>query len=262
MSEAVLRVERSEGIATLTLNRPDARNALNSALRRALRDAFANLAADASVRAVILTGAGKAFCAGLDLKEMGERGPGAGGDGEAGAVASSIVERIESFPHPVIGAINGVAVTGGFELALACDVLIGCPETRFADTHARVGILPGWGLSQKLPRLLGPWRAKLVSFTGNYISADEAERWGLLARVVPADQLLPACRALALDMLSCVPGAVEGYKRMIDAGYAINYGDARALELKLSNDHIRSVSAEDIAARRSGVVARGRSQAR
>jgi enoyl-CoA hydratase len=260
MSEQVLKIEREGGIATLTLNRPDSRNALNAALRRALRDAFRELERDASVRAVILTGAGKAFCAGLDLKEMGERGPGAGGEGEAGGLSHGLVETIEAFPHPVIGAINGVAVTGGFELALACDVLIGCPETRFADTHARVGILPGWGLSQKLSRAIGPSRAKLVSFTGNYVSAEEAERWGLLARVVATDQLLPACRQLAQDMLSCVPGAVEGYKRMIDEGYAINYGDARALEVKLSNEHVRGVSAKDIAERRANVVARGRSQ--
>jgi enoyl-CoA hydratase len=260
MSEQVLTIARDGGIATLTMNRPGARNALNAALRRALRDAFVELERDPSVRAVILTGAGKAFCAGLDLKEMGERGPGAGGEGEAGGLSHGLVETIERYPHPVIGAINGFAITGGFELALACDVLIGCPETGFADTHARVGILPGWGLSQKLPRLLGPWRAKLVSFTGNFISAEEAERWGLLARVVPADQLLPACRQIASDMLSCVPGAVEGYKRMIDAGYAIDYGAARELEVKLSNEHVRSVSAQDIAERRAGVVARGRAQ--
>jgi len=261
MAEQVLKIERAGGIATLTMNRPEARNALNANLRRTLRDAFRELEQDASVRAVILTGAGKAFSAGLDLKEMGERGPGASGEGESGGLSHGLVETIEAYPHPVIGAINGVAVTGGFELALACDVLIGCPETRFADTHARVGILPGWGLSQKLSRVMGPWRAKLVSFTGNYISADEAERWGLLARVVPSDQLMATCQQLARDMLSCVPGAVEGYKRMIDQGYAINYGDSRALELKLSNEHIRSVSAKDIAERRAAVVARGRSQA-
>lgn len=261
MSEQVLLIERSEGVATVTLNRHENRNALNSALRGALLRAFRDLEQDASVRAVILTGAGKAFCAGLDLKEMGERGPGGNNsEAPAGGVQYGLVETIERYPHPVIGAINGFAITGGFELALACDVLVGCPETRFADTHARVGILPGWGLSQKLSRVLGPSRAKMVSFTGNFISADEAERWGLLARLVPTDQLMPTCRQLAKDMLSCVPGAVEGYKRMIDEGYATNYGDARALEVKLSNEHVRGVSAKDIAERRAGVISRGRSQ--
>jgi enoyl-CoA hydratase len=261
MSDQVLRLERDGGVATLTLNRPENRNALNSALRGALLRAFRDLEQDASVRAVILTGAGKAFCAGLDLKEMGERGPGGNAsEAPSGGVQYGLVETIERYPHPVIGAINGFAITGGFELALACDVLVGCPETRFADTHARVGILPGWGLSQKLSRVLGPTRAKMVSFTGNFISAEEAERWGLLARVVPTDELLPTCRQLAKDMLSCVPGAVEGYKRMIDEGYAINYGDARALEVKLSNEHVRGVSAKDIAERRASVMSRGRSQ--
>jgi enoyl-CoA hydratase len=262
MSEQVLKIEREGGIATLTLNRPDSRNALNAALRRALRDAFRELERDASVRAVILTGAGKAFCAGLDLKEMGERGPGAGGEGEAGGLSHGLVETIEAFPHPVIGAINGVAVTGGFELALACDVLIGSPEARFADTHARVGILPGWGLSVKLPRLVGVGRAKMISLTGNYVSAEEAERWGLLARVVPAAELLPACRALARDMLSCDPRTLRGYKRLIDEGYGTTAAEARRHEAAVSTEHMRSVSAGDIAGRRLGVVARGREQTR
>ena len=119
MAEQVLLIERADGIATLTMNRPDARNALNGALRSALLAAFRELAADASVRAVILTGAGKAFSAGLDLKEMGERGPGAGDStGGSGGINYGLVETIERFPHPVIGAINGFAITGGFELAL------------------------------------------------------------------------------------------------------------------------------------------------
>ena len=108
-------------------------------------------------------------------------------------------------PQPIIGAVNGVAVTGGFEVALGCDLLIASTEARFADTHARVGILPGWGISQKLPRLIGIGRAKELSFTGNYIGADQAERWGLVNRVVAAEDLLPTCLALARDMASCVP---------------------------------------------------------
>jgi enoyl-CoA hydratase len=260
MSE-VLRVEKSEGIATLTLNRPDARNALNRALRDAIREAFAALAHDEAVGAVILTGAGKAFCAGLDLKELSQPGVDRGSD-RPRETAHDIVQAIEGFDRPVIGAINGVAVTGGFELALACDVLIGSPEARFADTHARVGILPGWGLSVKLPRLIGIVRAKAVSLTGNYVSAEEAERWGLLARVVPTAELLPACRALARDMLSCDPRTMRGYKRLIDEGYAANAADARRREVMVSTEHMKGVSAGDVASRRMGVVARGREQAR
>jgi enoyl-CoA hydratase len=257
----VLRVEKSEGVATLTLNRPEARNALNRALRDAIRAAFAELAADEAVGAVILTGAGKGFCAGLDLKELSQPGRDRGGEQPA-ETAHDIVRAIEGFDRPVIGAINGVAVTGGFELALACDVLIGSPAARFADTHARVGILPGWGLSVKLPRLVGVVRAKMISFTGNYVSAEEAERWGLLARVVPEAELLPACRALARDMLSCEPRTLRGYKRLIDEGFAASAGDARRHEVRASTEHMRSVSAGDVAARRLGVVERGREQTR
>ncbi|HYC56632.1 MAG TPA: enoyl-CoA hydratase-related protein [Candidatus Binatia bacterium] len=113
---------------------------------------------------------------------------------------------------PVIGAINGFAITGGFELALACDVLIASTQARFADTHARVGLVPGWGLSQRLSRAVGIYRAKEISLTGNYVSAEQAEHWGLVNRVVASQDLLPACRALAEDMLSCVPATLRAYK--------------------------------------------------
>ena len=261
MREPILQVERAEGIATLTLNRPEARNALNRELRDAIRAAFSALADDASVGAVILTGAGAAFCAGLDLKELSQPGRDRGSDRPAES-AHDIDEPIERCACPVIGAINGVAVTGGFELALACDVLIGSSEARFADTHARVGILPGWGLSVKLPRLIGVVRAKGVSLTGNYVSAEQAERWGLLDRVVPAAELLPTCRALARDMLSCEPRALRGYKRLIDEGFGMSSAEARQHEQRVSAAHMESVSAGDVASRRLGVVARGREQTR
>jgi enoyl-CoA hydratase len=261
MAEPVLQVEKSEGIATLTLNRPEARNALNRALRDAIREAFAALAGDDAVGAVILTGAGPAFCAGLDLKELSQAGPDRGSD-RPRETAHDIVQAIEGCNRPVIGAINGVAITGGFELALACDVLIGSSEARFADTHARVGILPGWGLSVKLPRLIGVNRAKAVSLSGNFVSAAEAERWGLLLRVVPPAELLPACRALARDMLSCEPRAMRGYKRLIDETFGMPAAEARRHEVRVSAEHMRSVTPADVASRRLGVVARGREQTR
>ncbi|MGH7289009.1 MAG: enoyl-CoA hydratase [Myxococcota bacterium] len=261
MAEPVLLIEKSEGVATLTLNRPEARNALNRALRDAIRDAFAALREDASVGAVILTGAGAAFCAGLDLKELSQPGADRGGD-RPRETAHDIVQAIEGFDRPVIGAINGVAITGGFELALACDVLVGSSQARFADTHARVGILPGWGLSVKLPRLIGVVRAKAVSLTGNFVSAEEAERWGLLARVVPPAELLPSCRALAHDMLSCEPRALSGYKKLIDATLGMSAAEARRHEVQVSSEHMRGVSPGDVASRRLGVVARGREQTR
>ena len=121
---------------------------------------------------------------------------------------TDIVRAMESFDRPIIGAINGFAITGGFEVALTCDILIASPAAKFADTHARVGVMPGWGLSQKLSRTIGIYRAKELSLTGNYLSAEQAAEWGLVNRVVPAEELLTTCRALAKDILSCVPEMV------------------------------------------------------
>jgi enoyl-CoA hydratase len=258
MSEPVLLVEKSEGIATLTLNRPKAMNALSRELRGAIGDAFQDLQSGGDVRVAILTGSGRAFCAGLDLKELSSTG----NDTTATFTGTDMMRAIGEFEGPVIGAINGFAITGGFELALACDVLVASSEARFADTHARVGILPGWGLSQKLSRLVGIYRAKELSLTGNYLSAERAEAWGLVSRVVPPDELLPTCRALAQDMLSCVPEALRGYKRVIDAGFATTFSEGLTLESRAAGDHARSVTPAMLAERRKGVQDRGRAQSK
>ena len=164
---SVLALEVHDEIATVTLQRPEALNALSAELRDAVTDAFLTLAGEASARVVILTGAGRAFCAGLDLKELGN-----GGRQRRAFSDGDMIDSVRGFPGPVIAAVNGFAITGGFELALACDFIVASRQARFADTHARVGILPGWGLSQKLPRLIGIGRAKELSFTGNFIDAE------------------------------------------------------------------------------------------
>jgi enoyl-CoA hydratase len=257
MSQPVLLVERGDGFATVTLDRPDAMNALSAELRAALVRAFEELQRDPEIRVVILTGSGRAFCAGLDLKELGD--PARGGIAGAG---QDVVRAVAAFDGPVIGAVNGFAITGGFELALACDLLVASSEARFADTHARVGILPGWGLSQKLPRLIGISRTKELAFTGNYVDAQQALAWGLVNRVVEPAALLPTCHALARDMLSCVPEALRGYKQLIDAGYATSFGEGLDLERRSSREHARSVTPELVAERRVGVQERGRGQSR
>jgi enoyl-CoA hydratase len=274
MADPVLLVERREGVAVLTLNRPQAMNALNGALRRALAEAFAAAQSDPDTRALILTGAGRAFCAGLDLKELGSGDGPVGGRGDSGADLQapqraqrsegerSPIAAMAAFEGPIIGAINGAAVTGGFEVALACDVLIASEHARFADTHARVGILPGWGLSQRLARAIGIYRAKELSLTGNYLDAAQAERWGLVNRVVPAESLLDHAHALARDMLSVVPAALTAYKRLIDDGFAASFGDGLALEARRSREANRAVTAEELEQRRAGVRERGRAQSR
>jgi enoyl-CoA hydratase len=260
MSEPVLLVEKMDGIATLTLNRPKAMNALSRELVDSIGRAFIDLSEDKETGVVILTGAGRAFCAGLDLKEMTEQGMGGGGNDPEDNLDT--IDILNGFDRPIIGAINGVAITGGFELALACDFLIASTEARFADTHARVGVLPGWGMSQKLPRMIGIGRAKELSFTGNYLSAEQALAWGLVNRVVAPEELLPVSRTLAAEILSCAPGMVSKYKRVIDQGYGMPLADALIMERKICREHARQLTRDFVTAQRQSVQERGRKQTR
>ncbi|MCB1536559.1 MAG: enoyl-CoA hydratase [Rhodoblastus sp.] len=256
----MLKVEQTGAIAVVTLDRPEAMNALSRALRRALDEAIRKIAADDSVSVVILTGAGnRAFTAGLDLKELGGSTD-ALGDANATGAAENPVLAIQQCPKPVIGAINGVAITGGFELALACDVLIASSNARFADTHARVGIMPGWGLSQKLSRVIGVYRAKELSLTGNFLDAQTALEWGLVNRVVSPEDLMPTAMKLAEDMASIPADTLCLYKSIIDEGYAANLGEGLAVEHRRSSAHNRSVTPESVEQRRAGIQARGRTQ--
>jgi len=256
MSEEIVLVERDGPVAIVTLNRPDALNALSRALRSRVVEVFAELAEDETVRAAVLTGNGRAFTAGVDLKEAGETGFALGADG--GSI--DLNEGLAAFPWPIIGAINGFAITGGFELALMCDVLLASENAKFADTHARVGIMPGWGLSQKLSRLIGISRAKELSFTGNFLDAETAADWGLVNRVYKAEELLPAAIKLGHDMASCDATLLREYKRMIDDGFAMNFADGMKEEVRRSVAHAQSVTAESVEAARQQVTARGREQ--
>ena len=255
----MLLIEKTGAVAVVTLNRPDAMNALSRALRAELDRAIRELTADDSVSVVVLTGAGRAFTAGLDLKELGSR-PDALGDANATGPAANPVLAIQQCPKPVIGAINGVAITGGFELALACDVLIASTQARFADTHARVGIMPGWGLSQKLSRIIGVYRAKELSLTGNFLDAATAEAWGLVNRVVEPDALMPTAMKLAQDMASIPTDTLCLYKSIIDEGYALPLGEGLALEHRRSSANNRTVTPDMVEKRREGIQARGRTQ--
>lgn len=255
---SLVTIERDGPVAVVTMNRPEAMNALSGALRAELAAAMVEVNADPSVDAVVLTGAGeRAFTAGLDLKELGTAGLGAANASEP---AANPVKAIEQCRKPVIGAINGVAITGGFEVALACDILIASENARFADTHARVGIMPGWGLSQKLARLIGISRAKELSLSGNFLDARTACEWGLVNRVVAPDELLPAAKRLAADIASADPGMVQAYKALIDEGFALPFGEAMALEHTRSSARNAAVSGDEVEARRRAVMERGRAQ--
>ena len=256
----MLTIERQNAVAIVTLNRPEAMNALSRQLRVDLRQAMLELDADASVKVIVLTGAGeRAFTAGLDLKELSTDPLGMGA---ANAVDPAVnpARAVLACSKPIIGAINGVAITGGFEVALACDVLICSTNARFADTHARVGITPGWGLSQKLSRAIGPYRAKELSLTGNFLSAQQAYDWGLVNRVVEPAELMPAALKLAHEMASIEADMLVTYKAMIDDGYDLSMGEGLKLEHERSLAHNAQVTPDMVAQRREGVQARGRSQ--
>ncbi len=237
MSDALVTYAVDNGLATVTLNRPEAKNALSSALMRELAAAFESVQADEAVRVVLLTGAGDAFCAGVDLKEFGkifEKPPKPGERPNAW-------KAMEACTRPIVGAINGPAITGGFELALACDVLIASTNARFADTHARVGVIPGAGLSQRLPRAIGLYRAKYLSLTGNFLSAAKAEEWGLVSHVVPPEELLATATKVARDMLSVMPHMLAPYKKLIDEGFAMTFGEGMTHESRTSSEQIKSM---------------------
>ncbi|HIG39303.1 MAG: enoyl-CoA hydratase [bacterium] len=255
MTEPVLLVDKRDGIAILTLNRPRQLNALSLELRYALQEEIIKLRSDREIGVVILTGAGRAFCAGLDLKEMGSA--------DVPKAHSELLDPpqlLRTLPQPVIGAINGLAVTGGLEISLSCDLLIVTPETKFADTHTRIGLIAGWGLSQRLSRAIGINRAKELSLTGNYLSAELAYEWGLANRIVPREELLPTCISLARDMLSAVPEVMFKTKRLIDRGFDLALGDAMTYEVEINQLH-KGPRPEEVAARLAGVQTRGRNQA-
>jgi enoyl-CoA hydratase len=258
MEEAILLVEKDGPVATVTLNRPAVMNALSPQLLTELCRAFKNLQSDREVLVAVLTGNGRAFCAGLDLKAM-ENHP---GGLEAFAIhgENDVARAMADFDRPIIVGVNGVAATGGFELALMGDILIASDTARFADTHCRVGLAPGWGLSQKLSRMIGPSRAKEAHFTGNFISAEQAADWGMVSRVVPADELQAECRRVAGDIASCVPATVKIYKKLVDDGLASTFAAGMEMEKLVMGYANKSVTGDTIGQRRKVVQQRGKSQ--
>ncbi|MCB1289296.1 MAG: enoyl-CoA hydratase [Mycobacterium sp.] len=251
MASDILLIDTADRVRTVTLNRPESRNALSSALRTRFFAALAEAEADDDVDVVIVTGADPVFCAGLDLKELGNT-----------TELPDISPKWPPMSTPVIGAINGAAVTGGLELALYCDILIASEHARFADTHARVGLLPTWGLSVRLPQKVGIGMARRMSLTGDYLSAEDALRAGLVTQVVAHAELMPTARAVAASIVSnnrkAVRALLESYHRIDGAGTSAGLW----MEAEAAKAWMRSATGEDIAASRSTVIQRGRTQVR
>jgi enoyl-CoA hydratase len=262
MPEDVVLVDIADRVAVITLNRPDQRNALNRAVRRALPKAISACDENDDVDVLILTGADPAFCAGVDLKEFGS-GQVQQGEGfaEVGDGRHHFRGALPPHDKPLIGAVNGVAVTGGFEVALNCDFLIASDRARFADTHARVGVMPGWGLTVLLAQRIGVARAKQMSVTGNYIDAQRAYEWGLVNEVVPHETLLAFCRQLAADIVSNDQLGVRRMLETYDEVASTTVDEGWEIEAQVSRDwEGPGFDPASIEARRMKVVERGRSQ--
>jgi 2-(1,2-epoxy-1,2-dihydrophenyl)acetyl-CoA isomerase len=227
-----LRVEVAEGVATLTLDRPDALNALTAGLLADLLAAFRSIARDRAVRAVVLTGAGRAFCAGQDLKERLEP--------DAPPLEVVVRERynplilaMRRLDQPIVGAVNGVAAGAGASLAFACDIRIAAETASFVLAFGRIGLVPDSGATWFLPRLVGPAKAAELALVGTSLSAADAERSGLVARVVPAEALAAEARTMALDLAGLAPVALAETKRALERSWEVD------LEIALEEEAYR-----------------------
>lgn len=234
-------LERDGAVATVRLNRPSVLNALNQTMLDELAAAFAELDADDGVRAVILTGTGKAFAAGADIGELNALPSARAAEAQA-RKGQALTRALERMHVPVIAAVNGFALGGGCELAMACDIRIAGENARFGQPEVNLGLLPGYGGTQRTARLVGEGMAMYLCLTGEMIDAQEALRVGLVQRVVGFDELAPEARRIADLIASKAPLAVAAAKRAIVQAGSLALDDGLALEALLFG---RSVMTDD-----------------
>jgi enoyl-CoA hydratase len=241
------------GVRRITLNRPEHLNALSRALMRDLVAAFEGVEDDPEVRVVVLRGNGTSFCAGADLTEhfVGE-------DDAPDIGFSDLWDRLDALRVPVVAAVHGHAVTGGFLLAYSCDLIVAAGDAVFRDTHARLGIVPTGGETQRLPRRIGPFLARELFFTSRALPADEAYRAGLVNRVVAPDELEAASLELAERIAENSPHSVATIKRLVNAGLATDFGTGLRME-RVANEFGRANTRPD--PEREARMARFRSKA-
>eukprot|EP00897_Mesotaenium_endlicherianum_P002917 jgi/Mesen1/2653/ME000167S01800 len=249
----ILVEEIGNGIWVITINRPNALNALTRPMMVELAYNFKRLGENNKVKAIILTGAGRAFCSGVDLTAAQSVF-----QGDVKNADEDPVVQMELCRVPIIGAINGHAITAGFEIALACDILIASTKAAFADTHCKFGIFPSWGLSQKLPRLIGANRARYVSLTAKPVDGTTAERWGLVSHVVEPAQLMQAAKDAAETIARNHQGLVLRYKSVLNEGLALSLGDGRKLEKERAHEYYTSMKPEDFAAMQKFIAGRSK----
>lgn len=223
-----LLFENLDGIGILTMNRPKALNALNAETMGELSSVLEKIAKDEAIRVLIITGSGKAFVAGADITEML---PMTSAEGMAwGRFGQRVFNQIETLPQPVIAAINGFALGGGCEMAMACDIRLAAEGAKFGQPEVGLGIIPGFAGTQRLPRLIGKGRAKELLFTGELITAQEAYRIGLVNRVVPAEELLGEAKLLAAKILKQATYAVKLCKEAVNTGMEVDQNTGTEFE--------------------------------
>lgn len=258
LSGTSLRVDIADGVATLTLDRPAKHNALSRELRENIAVALRTLRTRDDVRVVILTGAGeRAFSVGADFDELAA---GMLAPDEVG-VSTPLMQAFAALGKPTIAAVNGHAVTGGFELALNCGIILASTNARFADTHSRVGVMSSLGLTQYLLRIVGPVRTRYLSLTGRFLDAATARDWGLVVDVVAPADLLPAARAIAADIVAGVPDVVGDLERSIRFGAGHTLEAGLAFEEPLARASVANFDVARFAEHGAAVIARGRSGA-
>lgn len=242
-----LQIRVENRVLVVRFDRAEKKNALTVAMRLGLERICAGIDADPEVDVLLLTATDPVFSAGVDIREVGALG--------TKMPATDPGRALRAVGKPVIAAINGACVSGALEIALSCDLLLASERARFADTHARLGALPRWGLSALLPRAVGLAKAKEMTITGNFVAADEALRIGLVNRVVPHERLLSDALALAADVVSSDARAVRASLELYDRGAGVSRAEALALEEEVSLAW--QVDTDDFAARRGAVTRRG-----
>jgi len=228
--------EKEDGIAIITFNRPDARNAVNNQVRAEFTAAIAEVEADNDIRVLILTGSGKAFASGVDIKEFSQTTP------YHAHNLYRLGERVEKLPKPVIAAVNGFCLGGGYEIAQGCDIIIASDKAKFGHPEINIGIIPGGGGTQRLPRLIGAYKTKELIFTGDIITAEEAFGLGMINRVVPEDQLMPTAKEIAKKIATKSPAALKLAKQAINYAMQTNLESGLKYEYEL---YSLSLSLED-----------------
>ncbi|CAN1195084.1 Probable enoyl-CoA hydratase 1, peroxisomal [Linum perenne] len=254
-TDLILVTRDPNGVVTVTINRPKSLNSLTRAMMVRLAREFSALGRDESVKVIILTGSGRSFCSGVDLTAAEDVFK-----GDVKDVETDLVAQMELCKKPIIGAINGFAITAGFEIALACDILIAARGAKFMDTHARFGIFPSWGLSQKLSRLIGANKAREASLTAGPITAEQAEKWGLVNHLVEEGESLRKAHEVAGAIIKNNQDLVLRYKAVINDGLKLDLGSALSLEKERAHSYYQGMTKEQFQKMQEFISGRGSSK--